>query len=458
MKRIAALVVMASAAQAFQLDLRTFDRALILLSEKVSPAVVQILSDAYNPLTEAPGSPTAFEQSMGTGVVLTGDGYIVTNGHVVKGATKIQVVLPHLESIQQGSSTVKPRGRRMAAKLVGLDRETDLAVLKIDATSLSFLEFGDSDQLKQGQLVLAFGSPFGLQNSMAMGIVSAVARQLEADDPMIYIQSDVSINPGNSGGPLVDVNGEVVGINTMLISESGGSEGVGLAVPSNIAKTVADQIIQNGMVRRGGIGIDAQTITDTMAEALQLPQQGGVILGDVTPDGPAEGAGLEVGDIILSMNGKPMENARQLQVNLYSRPVGSVVEVEILRAGKASKRYVTVTEQADDPDRFASMVNQSLATITQLGIMGLEIDAKVKEMLPSSTRKPRGILVASTLASAGRPAGSLETGDIIYSVNRISVRTLREMKAALASSSPGDVVVLQVERQEKLRYVEVPVD
>ncbi len=440
-----------------QIDLRGFDRALTALSEKIAPAVVQVLSDAYSPLSDLPGAPTAYEQSTGSGIIVSGDGYVLTNTHVVKGATLIQVILPHLESIQQRGSIVKPRGRRLVAQLVGLDRETDLAVLKVDLKSAPYLELGDSDLVKQGQLVLAFGSPFGMQNSMAMGIVSAVARQLEADDPMIYIQSDVSINPGNSGGPLVDVNGEVIGINTMIVSESGTSEGVGLAVPSNIARTVTEQIMRNGVVRRGEIGIEAQTITETMAEALDLPQQSGVIIGDVTPGGPASKAGLEVGDIILGLNGKPMENARQLQVNLYPKPVDSVVEVEVVRGGKTIRKYVTVSERPNDPDRFAALANQSVGTIPQLGIMALEMDAKVKELV-GTTRRPRGILVANLLANAGRPAGLLEIGDIIYSVNRKDVRTLQEIKAVLAQLQPGDVVVLQVERDSKLRYVEIAVD
>lgn len=449
------LAALCAAAQT--LDLRQFDRALTGLSEKISPAVVQVLSDAYSPVSETPGSPTAYEQATASGMLLSADGYIVTNSHVVKGSTKIQVVLPNSESGVKRASVVHPQGRRLLAKLIGLDRESDLAVLKIEGKNLPHLTLADSDSIRQGQLVLAFGSPFGLQNSMAMGIVSAVARQLEADDPMIYIQSDVPINPGNSGGPMVDVEGNVIGVNTMIISESGGNEGVGLAVPSNIVKTVTEQIIRNGLVRRGDIGIEAQTITDSMAEAMGLPRPSGVILGDVTPEGPADRAGLETGDIVLALNGKPMENARQLQVNLYSKPVNSFVEVEVLRGKEKLTRQVKVTERSNDPDRFAALVNQAVGTIAQLGIMGLEIDEKVKDLLPS-TRKAGGILVANVLASAARTAGVLETGDIIYSVNRTPVATLDGIKKTLARFSPGDVVVLQVEREEKLRYLEVTVD
>ncbi len=465
MLRVAVVALLTASVARPQLDLRSFDQALTTLSERIAPAVVQVISDAYSPLNDSPGSPTAYEQSTGSGVILSADGYVVTNAHVVKGATKIQIILPNLQAIQvpiqspvQGKNSIlKPRGLRMTAKLIGLDRETDLAILKVEARDLPHLRLGDSDRIRQGQLVLAFGSPFGLQNSMSMGIVSAVARQLEADDPMIYVQSDVSINPGNSGGPMVDVNGSVIGINTMIISETGGSNGVGLAVPSNIVKSITDQLIKDGVVRRGEIGIEAQTITDTMAEGLGLERSSGVILGDVVPDGPAYKAGLRVGDIVLTLNGKPMEDARQLQVNLYSKPLNSTVDVEVFRAGHVLKKQVTVTERENDPDRFAALVNQVVAAIPQLGIMGLEIDTKVKELLPD-TRKPRGILVANVLANAGRAAGVLETGDILYSINRKTVPTLEELKAALSEFRTGDIVVLQVERDEKLRYVEVSID
>ncbi len=456
-RAVLSAVVLVRAAAA-QTDLRVLDQSFTLLSEKIAPAVVQVLSDAYTPLTESPTGPSAFEQSTASGIILSRDGYVVTNAHVVKGATRVTVILNATQAEpQRGSSILRPRGKRLSARLVGLDRETDIAVLKVEAQNLPALTLGDSDRVRQGQLVLAFGSPFGLQNSVSMGIVSAVARQLEADDPMIYIQSDVRINPGNSGGPMVDVTGNVIGVNTMIISDSGLGEGVGLAVPSNIVKTVTEQIIKQGFVRRGEIGIEPQTITEPMAEALALERPLGVILGDVRPGSSAAMAGLEIGDIVLSLNGKAMENARQLQVNLYSVPVDSLVEVEVLRKGRTFRRRVKVTELPNDPDRFAALVNREVATIPQIGVMGLQIDTKVRDMLPA-TRRPRGILVANVIASAGRPAGVLENGDIIYTVNRTPVTTLDEIKGALAHTKPGDTVVLQVERAEKLRYVELTVD
>jgi serine protease Do len=461
----ALILVLHSSAKAGQSDLRSLDGALTALAERIAPAVVHVVSDAYTPLTDAPGSPTAYEQTTGSGIIFSPEGHVVTNAHVVKGATRIQVVLANRDSRPARSSIVRPRGEVRPARLLGVDRETDIAVLQIEprrgepagARPWAHVALGDSDTVRQGQIVVAFGSPFGLQNSMSMGIVSAIARQLKDDDPMIYIQSDVSINPGNSSGPMADVEGNIIGVNTMIISESGGSEGVGLAVPSNIVRTVTAEILKHGVMRRGEIGVEPQTITETLVSSLKLSRTWGVILGDVLPDGPAEKAGLKVGDIVLTLDGKPMENARQLQVNLYTRAVDSMVEIGVLRDSAPLKFRVTVAERPNDSDRFAAMVNRDVAAVRALGILGLEITPAVRELVPDS-RFSRGILVANLMGSAGRPAGLMDVGDIIYSVNGQAVTTLDELKRVLKPFEAGDAVVLQVERDGKLRYVEVTLD
>src|SRR5918994_25813 len=207
--------------------------------------------------------------------------------------------------------------------MVGTDAETDLAVLKVEQTNLPFAKLGDSDSLAPGQVVLAFGSPFGLASSVTMGVISAVGRQLRDEDRMVYIQTDTPINPGNSGGPLVTPDGLVVGINTLIFSQSGGSEGVGFAAPGSIVRFVYEQIRTNRRVRRGEIGVFAQTITPAVAAALRLPRDWGVVLGDVYPNSPAANAGLRVGDVILSVDGKRMENGRQFDVTLYQRRGGA---------------------------------------------------------------------------------------------------------------------------------------
>ena len=225
------------------------------------------------------------ERTSGSGAIVDADGYIVTNAHVVENATRLEVELSSATSgVATGRSIVKRRGRIVPARIVAIDHETDLAVIKIETSGLPTLRFGDSDLLRPGQIVMAFGSPLGLDSSVTMGVVSAVARQLQPDDPMIYIQTDAPINPGNSGGPLIDTEGRLVGINTLIFTQGGGSEGIGFAAPSNIVRNVFTQIRKSGHVLRGEIGITAQTITPLLAEALQLSGEGGVIVSDVDPE------------------------------------------------------------------------------------------------------------------------------------------------------------------------------
>jgi serine protease Do len=275
---------------------------------------------------QSSSSLVARQSGLGSGVVLTGDGFIVTNHHVVQGARRISVRIPvEAEPGKEGQSIVKQHGRRVEARLVGFDTETDLAVLKVDGKALPTLSLADSHTLGPGQLVLAFGSPLGLQGSVTMGVVSAVGRQLTPESNVVYIQTDAPINPGNSGGPLVNAAGKVVGINTSIRTVSGGNIGLGFAVPSNIVRHVVDQLRKHGRVRRGIIGVNAQTMTPVLASALRLDRDSGVVLADVYPGGPADRAGLRVGDIVLSLGGKPMENGRQFSVNVYLRAPGEKI-------------------------------------------------------------------------------------------------------------------------------------
>ena len=306
--------------------LRELSAQLEALSHSVSQAVVQIFSTGYvvNDERES-GSNAAIvtrQRATGSGVVVSADGYIVTNAHVVVNARKVRVRIAD-ESPAGADGGMQPSGRILDARIVGVDRETDLAVLKVERDGLTPLALGDSDTLHQGQLVMAFGNPLGLENSVSMGVVSSVARQIKPDDTMIYIQTDAPINPGNSGGPLVDSNGRVMGLNTFILSQSGGSEGLGFAIPSNIIKNVYTQIRQEGHVHRSEIGVFGQTITPQMAAGLGLSQDWGVVLSDLEPGGPGDVAGLQAGDIVVSLNGKNVGNARQMQVTLYRYPVGS---------------------------------------------------------------------------------------------------------------------------------------
>jgi serine protease Do len=432
--------------------------SLEVLARRVNRSVVKIVTTGFG-LSEDSDSNNASlltrQRATGSGVVLTPDGFIVTNAHVIQGARRIRVQLPVSERAeQQRKSILKPAGTVLDAKVVGVDRETDLAVLKIDAAGLvlSNLTLGDSRELRQGQLVMAFGSPLGLQNSVSLGVVSAVARQLKTDSPMIYIQTDASINPGNSGGPLVDSSGRVVGINTMIYSESGGSEGIGFAVPSDTVRNVFEQIRKEGHVHRGQIGVSVETITPLLATGLKLPQDWGVLVADAEPDGPADKAGVQPGDIVLSANGKIMENARQLEVDMYRYPVGDKVSLEVLRGEHRLTMSVPVTAMDDDPQRFADLVDPEKNLIPKLGILGIEIDRRLAPMLPN-LRKQYGVVVAVRVAGSEGLDVDLRPGDVIYALNGETTTTVASLQTALAQLKSGDAVVLEVERDGQLRYV-----
>ena len=293
------------------MTLQSISNGFNALSRRVSPSVVQIFATGYVPSlkpTQAGQGLLSRQRSTGSGVILDPNGYIVTNAHVVQGATRIEVLLANDPSKTENpnNSILKQRGTLVGAQLVGYDLESDIAVIKIEGQGYPTLEIGDSEELRQGQIVFAFGAPLGLENSVSMGVVSATARQLEPEAPMIYIQTDAVINPGNSGGPLIDPLGRVVGINTFILSQSGGSEGLGFAVPSNIVNNVYGQIRTTGRVRRGLIGTHVQTVTHDLADALALSRDWGVVIADVMPNSPAEKAGLQIGDIVTHMNGKVM--------------------------------------------------------------------------------------------------------------------------------------------------------
>ena len=439
--------------------LETLSKAFEELSRRVSPSVVQVVVTGYGtPEEEAPSADAllGLRRTGGSGVILDASGYIITNSHVIEGARRIQIVLPR-PTPGAGNSILRPRGSALDAKIVGIDDETDLAVLKVEEKNLPALPLGDSDALRQGQVVLAYGSPLGLENSVSMGIVSAVGRQLEIDDPMVYIQTDAPINPGNSGGPLVDTDGRVVGINTLILSQGGGNEGLGFAAPSNIVKTVFDQIKTGGRVRRGTIGVFPQTITPTLATAMKLPQDWGVILGDVFPNTPAALAGLMIGDVIVSLDGKRMENGRQFEVNLYRRAVGETVTVEVLRAGQPMKFPVAVAERDDDPARFAEMVSPERNVVPRLGVLALDIDERIASML-GDLRLPYGVLVAAISADAPVSEQKLEAGDVIVGFNGTPIKALADLRSAVGRLPTRAPVVLQIQRHGQLMFVAFEVD
>jgi serine protease Do len=423
------------------------------LAARVSSSVVQIFVTGYSPPDEEDKSATGepvLERSSGSGVVVDAAGYIVTNAHVVENATRIEVQLP--VDAAAGQSILKRRGRTVGAQVVAVDHETDIAVLKVEAAGLPALRFGDSDALRPGQLVLAFGSPLGLDMSVTMGVVSAVARQLTPEDPMIYIQTDAPINPGNSGGALVDTDGRLVGVNTLIYSQSGGNEGIGFAAPSNIVRNVFSQIRQTGRVTRGEIGVQSQTVTPLLGEALGLPAEAGVVVGDVAQGSPAARAGVQPGDVILALDGKRMENGRQFRINVYTRGAGDTVTLDVQRGDRRLTLKVPVVERDDGAGRLADLAARQTA-VPALGVRALDLSAQIAALLPP-LRRDKGAVVAVTSSFAPfSQQGRLQPGDVIYGFNGKVVESVADLTRIAEALSPGNPAVLQLERRGTLMYL-----
>jgi serine protease Do len=428
------------------------------LARRVSPAVVQVFASSLVPAPgagESAGGLLSRQRGLGSGVIVDPSGYIVTNAHVVLGARRVQVQLAEPAPGAPGRSVLKQSGPRLEGRIVGMDRETDIAVLKIERANLPTLSFADSDQLRQGQMALAFGSPLGLESSVSMGIISATVRQIEPESPMIYLQTDAAINPGNSGGPLVDTKGAVIGINTFILNPPAGSA-VGFAAPSNIVNAVYRQIRDHGRVRRGEIGVRAQTITPEVARGLGLDRDWGVVLADVLPGSPAAQAGLKPGDVVATLDGKVMENGRQLEVNLYRRAADDEVTLEIVREGDKSPVRVRLAERPGDLDRLAAFARPEDHLVEPLAILGIPVDAQVARMVPM--REPWGVLVALSTGDAPPGGAPLVPGDVIRAIGRSTVRSLVDLRNGLVGHQSGDWVVLHVERRARMIFVpcEIP--
>ena len=378
---------------------------------------------------QAPQGPQV-EHGIGSGIIVSPDGYIVTNNHVVNGATQIRV-------------TMNDR-RVFPAKLVGVDKLNDLAVIKINASNLTTVAWGDSTKLHPGQTVLAFGSPFGyFQFSVTRGIVSALDRPNPySDDPRkpgAFIQTDAAINPGNSGGPLVDAHGELVGINTFIITNNGSFSGAGFAIPSRIVRASAESIIKDGTVHHGYLGISMNDVTPDNASFFNLPDATGAIVSQVSPDSPASRAGLKGGDVLRELNGTPIKNGSALQVAVSQVAPGSDIKLGILRNGKPETLTVKVGEFKGDK-QVAENDGEGSQQRGKLGLAVADLTQDVREQL-SLPSQVKGAAVQSVRPESPAEDAGLAPGDVIQEVNRKPVENAQQF-ADVVHAAPADKDVL----------------
>jgi serine protease Do len=365
------------------------------------------------------------QHALGSGVVISPNGYILTNNHVINNAKDIQVALND--------------GRSFTAKLIGTDPQTDVALLKIDANSLPALTLADSDAVEIGDVVLAIGNPFGIGQTVTEGIVSAKDRMTEGDKDEDFIQTDAAINPGNSGGALVDTQGRLVGINTSILSRTGGNQGIGFAVPSNLCRWVVDSLVKNGKVSRGFLGVSIQDVTPDLAKAFKVDRSTGALISEVTPSGPADAAGLKNGDVVLQYDNKPVENSMQLKLRVAETTPGTNVPVQIDRSGEMKSVNVVVKERSGESvaqnNTPKSSEEGSLNGVT-VGDLNQELRAELK--VPNTVQ---GAVVEEVDPSSASAEAGLKTGDVITEINHRPVKSAQEAVEATTGKANGETLV-----------------
>ena len=422
-------------------NIRTTERVRSRGAADLDPGIEEFLRRFGIPLPRQmpPGNggsgggdePQTQPRGVGSGFIISADGYVLTNAHVVDGADEVVVTL-----------TDK---RELKAKIVGADARTDVAVVKIDATGLPAVKIGDVGRLKVGEWVLAIGSPFGLDNTVTAGIVSA--KQRDTGDYLNFIQTDVAINPGNSGGPLLNLRGEVVGINSQIYSRSGGFMGISFAIPIDDAIRVADQLRATGRVIRGRIGVQIAPVTKEVAESIGLGKPAGAFVRSVEKDGPAEKAGLEAGDIITRVDGRTIERAGELPRIVGEIKPGTKSRLTVFRRGQSRELTVTVAEFPDERPARATAPDAQAPTKSALGLVVTDLgDAQKREL-----RVKGGVRVESADGAAAR--AGLRAGDVILSIDNAEVTDARQFQALAAKAEKSRSVSVLVRRGEWVNYV-----
>jgi serine protease Do len=440
-----------------------FEQGFAPVVKKAAPAVVNISSSrmvrtqAEAPETEelfrrffgggSPQSPFPApqprrERGLGSGVIVSPDGFVVTNSHLVEGASEVNVALAD--------------GREFTGKVVGLDLGTDIAILKIAATQLPSLPFGDSSKVQVGDLALAMGNPFGVGRTVTMGIVSATGRGgLGIEDYEDFIQTDASINPGNSGGALTNVRGELIGVNTAILSPSGLNLGIGFAVPSNMVRSVMDQILKTGKVTRGFMGVSIQDVTPDLAAAMKLGNTRGALVSDVEPNGPAARAGIQPGDVVVQLNDQPVTESRQLRLLLGAMTPGTPITLRVQRDGMPKNIALTLTETPPKELALAEAEPEIAAAEGEprLGIAITDITPAIRRHLeiPATVA---GVVVTGVQEDSLAEDAGLREGDIIQEVNRKPVQSASAFRAEL-SGNQKEPLLLRVMREGKSLFVAV---
>jgi len=426
----------------------------VAVAKESTPAVVNIRTTQIvrNPLGQSgPGGPSQDSRrqflgdipqthraySLGSGVVTRADGYIVTNNHLVDAASDIKVRLPD--------------GREFPARVVGRDEKTDLALLKIDATGLPVLVFGDSDKLQVGEPIMAIGNPFGLEGTVTTGIVSAKGRVIGEGPYDDFIQTDASINPGNSGGPMVNAAGQVVGINTAIASQSGGSVGIGFAIPINEAKAILPQLEAKGHVTRGWLGVTTQSVTDALAKALHLPEAKGVLVAQVMEGSPAAKAGLQVADVIVEFDGQAVAaKGNDLPRRVAATSIGRDVAMKVIR----DNHPITLTAKIAElprPQRVAPPGSDR-------GGLGLNVQSLTPKLAQELGLKDQsGVVVAGVQGGSRAADAGIQPRDVIAQVNRKPVRSVEEFRQAIEGQNAGEPALFLIHREDVSLFVALDV-